>query len=306
MEGFRRWDAAILASILIICACGSTDPAQFSSTAVIYFGCSDANALSGICRISPNGSGFRRIVTALPGNRGVGAPASSPDASTIAYNCASQNGESSAICLMAPDGSDNRIVIDTLPDSNYPTWSPDGRLAFARTGEIWVSNADGSNQVQLTHFGGGFYLFPDWSPNGQSILFSTGGGGGTPSGLWIIDADGSNLRLLIDLPGDELEMRWSPDGTKVLFAMSHELDLGGKTDLFVYDLATQETRRLTTFGTVNSPAWSPDGAYIAFQGADQYAASQLYIMNTDGSNPASVTSLSQAKTASLPDWVEGP
>ena len=68
-----------------------------------------------------------------------------------------------------------RLISSTLSD-NSPNYSPDGeRIVFAslRSGswEIWVCEADGSNPVQLTHFGRGTTGTPRWSPDGREVAF---------------------------------------------------------------------------------------------------------------------------------------
>jgi TolB protein len=79
-------------------------------------------------------------------------------------------------------------------------WSPDGRqIAFAseRDGgwEVYVMDADGSNQRQLTK-DNVFSFLPAWSPDGTRIAFISARG--TTWGVYIMDADGSNRRWLVD------------------------------------------------------------------------------------------------------------
>ncbi|MFC1640203.1 peptidase S9, partial [Gemmatimonadota bacterium] len=61
--------------------------------------------------------------------------------------------------------------------------------------------------------------------------------------------------------GEIFNPAWSPDGRYVVFSAIAE----SRSDLFVYDLVTEERRRLTNdqFGDLQ-PVWSPDGRSIAF------------------------------------------
>ncbi len=72
--------------------------------------------------------------------------------------------------------SPSRFIPSTLTQE-LPQYSPDGKevvyLSYASgSGEIWISNSDGSNPLQLTHFGGPMPEYPRWFPDGKRIVFS--------------------------------------------------------------------------------------------------------------------------------------
>ena len=80
----------------------------------------------------------------------------------------------------------------------------------------------------------------------------------------IVDAENGNIERRID-PGAMIgalsNPSWSPDGRYIAFSGSVE----GISDLFVYDLEADETRRLTDDKYADlQPSWSPDGRTIAF------------------------------------------
>ena len=89
-------------------------------------------------------------------------PAWSPDGAKIAVRSWGVNGEPDIFVLDAADGWTNRVNLSNDADSDVdPAWSPDGtQLAYVRqpngipertgNGEIWLMNADGSDQVNLT------------------------------------------------------------------------------------------------------------------------------------------------------------
>jgi TolB protein len=95
-----------------------------------------------------------------------GTPGYSPDGSRIAFR------RGNNIRLVNPDGAALITITQGAPLNRTPAWSPDGRkIVFSsnRTGndEVFVMNADGSGQTNLTNHPGGDYN-PDWQPTGGS------------------------------------------------------------------------------------------------------------------------------------------
>jgi Tol biopolymer transport system component len=88
----------------------------------------------------------------------------------------------------------------------------------------------------------------------------------TRDALWLMDADGSNRRLLDRSPqAQAYAPTWSPDGTEVAFVRSVEAVNG----IFVIDLETTEERQISPDGV--APEWSPDGSRIAYASPDGLA-----------------------------------
>ena len=122
-------------------------------------------------------------------------PDYSPDASKIVFSgTASATDVNQNVYVINADGTGLK-QLTTVGNNQYPTFSPNGkRIAFIsdRTGveQVWVMNADGSNQTQLSHSGVREDQVPDWSPDGRRIAFAQGDVG---SGrIWVMNADGSN------------------------------------------------------------------------------------------------------------------
>lgn len=114
-----------------------------------------------------------------------------------------------------------RDPVSSTEVDNNPQFSPDGgRIAFesARSGplEIWVANSDGTNPVQLTHFGHQSAT-PRWSPDGRWIVFSAYTGSGDQD-IWVIDSSGGKPRQITTGPGGSLLPSFSHDGKWIYFA----------------------------------------------------------------------------------------
>lgn len=105
-----------------------------------------------------------------------------------------------AIGTINPDGSEETELI---PGARDPAWSPDGsmltfskRVGSTPVSDIWVADADGSNQRQVIS-DGSISRHPSWSPDGSQIVYERSPVGG-PRRIWVVGADGSNARELFD------------------------------------------------------------------------------------------------------------
>jgi len=160
------------------------------------------------------------------------------------------------------------FISSTLPENN-PQFSPDGqRIAFgsSRSGtyEIWVSNQDGSNLVQLTDRLGGHQGSPRWSPDGRWIAFDSQGEAGHFD-IYVIDAAGGQPRRLTSHPSDEHSPSWSRDGKWVYFTSNRS----GKYEIWRIPAAGGESAQITD-----------NGGYVAFESWD---AKTLYYTKYSGS-----------------------
>ena len=97
------------------------------------------------------------------------------------------------------------------------------------------------------------------------------------SDILVYDADTAELWTITDSQADDVAVRWSPDGSRLLFC-------NGSDDLWsirVYDLTNGETRDLINVQTFNcNPVWSPDGRYVAFE-SNQDGNPELYLAAVD-------------------------
>jgi Tol biopolymer transport system component len=110
-----------------------------------------------------------------------------------------------------------QLPASTREDQN-PSYSPDGkRIAFesSRFGnsEVWVSDADGSNAVQLVNMGRSGS--PRWSPDGQRIAFDSNVGGNWR--IYVVSAGGGRPERMTNSAGNDVRPSWSHDGKWIYF-----------------------------------------------------------------------------------------
>ncbi len=108
------------------------------------------------------------------------------------------------------------FISSTLTDQN-PQFSPDGTRIAHVSGEIFVSQADGSNPIQLTDGLGRQVGSPQWSPDGRWIAFDSQGQDGNWD-IFVIDAAGGPPRRFTTDPSNEHRPSWSRDGRWIYFA----------------------------------------------------------------------------------------
>ncbi|MCA9888428.1 MAG: PD40 domain-containing protein [Anaerolineae bacterium] len=132
------------------------------------------------------------------------------------------------IYSMKADGSDVRRLTDDASSDLYPDWSPDGsQIVFTSEREdhvanIFIMDADGSNQTNLTNDSSVKDRYPSWSPDGSRIVFSRVTTPGS-SDIFVMNSDGSQQTKVVDGNGQRLYMpTWSPDGTQIMFTSADQ------------------------------------------------------------------------------------
>lgn len=151
--------------------------------------------------------------------------------------------------------------------------SSDGKLAFVtKSGEqdvIHVYDLEADELGPTYRFDGLVAVYsPDWSPDGERLVFSSIDESGF-NDLYIYDTAGGGLQKLTNDTYDDRDPAWSPDGRYVAFS-SDRTSVGKDFayNLFAYDLEAR-TIQYVTFGPQHdfSPRWSPEGDQIVFTSA---------------------------------------
>ncbi len=191
------------------------------------------------------------------------------------------------------------VTAAVIPSDGYHD-----RIAFVsdRGGnqEIYVMNADGSGQTNLTN-DPAFDGFPVWSPDGLKIAFLSDRDGNLE--IYIMNADGSKQTRITEDPANDYIPAWSPNGQQIVFYSDRDRN----SEIYLMNVDGSAQTNLTN-NPANDlhPAWSPDGLKIAFQSDRKGKQNknpilntnnfEIFVMDIDGSNVTRLTRNARA------DW----
>jgi Tol biopolymer transport system component len=139
------------------------------------------------------------------------------------------------------------IVLTLILPASASFPGKNGRIAFVAGPDIYTMNPDGSDLRQLTNLGpdsGAFW--ESWSSDGRQIVFNEYHPPDFLGQLWLMNADGSNQRLLLaDTDFDDEIPSFTPDGTSVVFTRCR-LDIEACA-LFQVEIGGGSIRAITDF-----------------------------------------------------------
>ncbi|MEJ2678382.1 MAG: S9 family peptidase, partial [Gemmatimonadota bacterium] len=196
---------------------------------------------------------------------------------------------------------DDMFAIARVSD---PQVSPDGQWVAYTVSRTSLKDEKSESRIWMVPAAGGAPLpmtladqsagRPRWSPDGRYLSFLASRGKDAKTQVWLLDRRGGEAQQLTDVPQGVGSYDWSPDGKRLLLTLKDpspadtakekpenpppyvidrlqfKQDYIGYLDhrrdhLYVFDLDGHTLRQLT-FGDYDdsAPAWSPDGARIAF------------------------------------------
>jgi dipeptidyl aminopeptidase/acylaminoacyl peptidase len=192
-----------------------------------------------------------------------------------------------------------------------PDWSPDGKRIVYESNQsgafhVWVMNANGSAQTQLTHRSGFEDFQPSWSPDGKKILFSHCGEPFGPGNIVycdidVMNANGTHVKTLLSSGHwSNVRPNYSPDGKKIAFSS----DRGGlQSAIWVMDADGSGLKRLTAPNLrAFWPDWAPGGHRILFSDHCCLPHSNLWTVRPDGSGLTKLTDVAQQLDAAFASY----
>src|SRR5881296_1817930 len=183
----------------------------------------------------------------------------SPDGRTIVFTSL-RDGDLD-VYTMGVDGRDVRRLTTTLGYDGGPFFSPDGKLIVYRAYhpgtaadsatyrdliarhqvrptqmDLWVMNADGSDQRQVTHLPGASFA-PAYTPDGRRIVFASNWREPRSRNfdLYLVSLDGSGLEQVTTSPEFDAFPMFSPDGTELVWASNRHGRVPHETNIFIAD-----------------------------------------------------------------------
>jgi Tol biopolymer transport system component len=209
------------------------------------------------------------------------------------------------VALDARDAASHTVRFDVR------TYVGPGRdLAYELNGNIYLLSADGATTTDL-----GAGHDPTWSPDGRQIAFATGNQDFGVSTIYVMNADGSGRRALMNpdtLPRARFPS-WSPTGTKIAFVIPYQdpnlQPLGPQPGaIFTMNADGSGTTRVWSTRAlcgvrcegIRYPSWSPDGTrfvYSIWYNRSTGSPGDVFVVNADGSGDRALESPATQETA---------
>lgn len=305
----RRLALAAGLIVAVALAIAASSPASFSgANGKIYFEGPEGSNSSGpgdIYSINPDGSGKIDLTEGLTTTDE--RPAASADGQHVVFQSFRDEGWN--IIAMNSDGSSPVNLTKTeQPVVNFePGWSPDGaKVTFMRQNltpgeqDIWVMNANGTGQVNLTQSPLASETAPEFSPDGSKIVYMRAGEGDN-NNVWVMNANGTNpTQLTFTVSGSQKSVgTWSPDGSRIAFTQDSSSSPTTNGLYVMKANGEEQTQILNGSAAIASGniSWSPDGTKLVYE---RSGSGGLFLVSPSG---GASTTLESRLNTKFPSWV---
>lgn len=199
------------------------------------------------------------------------------------------------IYVVNADGTSPARLTQAPGRDAHPFLSRDGKRMFfqspranGKDTNLYVQNLDGSGLKQLTELRG-FAGVPVLSPDEKRVAFqwrpSNDFKDSTKWKICVMNADGSDMRVVTSGAANDQVPNWSRDGRLLLFFS----DRTGRNQIYTMRSDGTNVRRVADTKHADSTAfWSPDNSKIAFT-SDRDGNSEIYVMDANGRNVRRLT-----------------
>jgi serine/threonine-protein kinase len=272
---------------VILCPATAAFGASWAPDNTILFGQN-----TGIKRVSANGGPAELIIPAGEGEQMYG-PQLLPDGNSVLFSVTKNQGptrwDEGQVVVQSTSSGERKVVVQGGSDARY---LPTGHLVYALRDGVFGAAFDAT---RLTVIGGAVPLIQGvqrtvgvsavashYAVSDQGTLVFVPGIVANRSFVWM-HRNGSAEPISAIPPGTYEDVRLSPDGGRVLATRDG--------DIWIYDLASGRTSRVTRDGTSQMGVWNPTGSQVAYSSA-KGGNLEAWITSSDGSGqPRQLTTL---------------